>query len=166
LTAIKLTPWYEDFVKYLRELRPRLDTIESIAVGDRDEPFAFERDPRVGYPIAYAGDGFRRALLIASALAEAKGGVAALDEPEAFEHPSMFPALTRLFQRALADETQVVVATHSLEFVRAVLQELGEGFERVAIVGLRFEDGNLSPTVIAGPDAHRRVVELGDDLRL
>ncbi len=166
LTAIKLTPWYDEFVRYLRELRPRLDSIESIAVGDRDEPFMFDREPRVAYPVAYAGDGFRRALLLAAALAQAKGGVAALDEPEAFAHPKMLPALTRLFQRALGDGTQILVATYNLEFVAAVLGGLDGQSESAAVVGLSFRDGAPSPVVIAGPEAQRRVVELGDDLRL
>jgi energy-coupling factor transporter ATP-binding protein EcfA2 len=169
LTAIKLSPWYEELFSYLQVLRPSLSSIESIAVGDRDEPHIFERDPkhgRMGYPLAYAGDGFRRSLLLAGAFARAKGGVAALDEPEAFAHPGMFGPLTGLIKRAVADGTQVVLATHSLEFVAATLQAFEDQPDKAAVVGLRMESGVLDPLVIAGPDAHQRVLEFGHDLRL
>ncbi len=169
LTSIKLSPWYDELFSYLQLLRPGLISIESIAVGDRDEPHIFERDPkhgRVGYPLAYAGDGFRRSLLLAGTFARAKGGVAAVDEPEAFAHPGMFDALTNLLKRAVSDGTQVVLATHSLEFVAAALRAFEDQPEKAAVVGLRMESGVLDPLVVSGPDAHRRVLDLGHDLRL
>ena len=169
LTTIKLSPWYDELFSYLQILRPTLTSIESIAVGDRDEPHTFERDPkqgRVGYPLAYAGDGFRRSLLLAGTFARAKGGVAAIDEPEAFAHPGMFTPLTSLIRRAVADGTQVVLSTHSLEFVAAALQAFEDQPEKAAVVGLRMESGVLDPLVVSDPDAHRRVLEFGHDLRL
>jgi hypothetical protein len=169
LTVIKLSPWYDELFSYLQILRPTLTSIESIAVGDRDEPHIFERDPqhgRVGYPLAYAGDGFRRSLLLAGTFARARGGVAAVDEPEAFAHPGMFDALTGLLRRAVSDGTQVVLATHSLEFVAAALRAFEDQPEKAAVVGLRMESGALDPVVVSGPDAHRRVLDLGHDLRL
>ena len=166
LTTIKLSPWYDELFSFLQVLRPRLTSIESIAVGDRDEPHIFEREPRAGYPLAYAGDGFRRALLLAGTFARAKGGVAAIDEPEAFAHPGMFNALTGLIRRAVADGTQVVLATHSLEFVAAALRAFEDQPDKAVVVGLRMEAGVLDPLVISGPDAHRRVLDFGHDLRL
>ncbi len=167
LAAIKLSPWYDDFLGYLRVLRPDLQSIESIAVGDRDEPFMFQNHPRRGYPVAYAGDGFRRALLLAAALAEVKGaGVAAMDEPEAFAHPALFAALTQLIRHAVADGTQVFFSTHSLEFIAAVLREFEAEPDKVAVVGLSLHEGVLDPVVISGLDAYQRVVELSHDLRL
>jgi hypothetical protein len=35
MTEIKLSPWYDDLVEYLRVSRPNLNSIESLAVGDR-----------------------------------------------------------------------------------------------------------------------------------
>ncbi|MBI3272965.1 MAG: ATP-binding protein [Planctomycetes bacterium] len=166
LTTIKLSPWYDDFLSYLKVLRPSVTSIESIAVGDRDEPFIFEQQPRVGYPVAYAGDGFYHTLLVASALAKAKGGTAALDEPQIFAHPRMMPTLPRLFHRAVKDGTQVLVATHSLELVAATLDEFGADIGQVVVIGLRLEAGELDPNLITGPEAFRRVLEMKDDLRL
>jgi hypothetical protein len=166
LTAIKLSSWYDDWFKYLQELRPNVTSIESIAVGDRDEPHLFEGKPRIGYPLAYAGDGFRRALLLAGAFARAKGGVAAIDEPEVFAHPGMFGAIASLMRLAVHDGTQVVFATHSLEFIATALRVFEDEPEKVAVIGLRMEAGVLDPVVIEGPDAKRRVLELGHDVRL
>jgi energy-coupling factor transporter ATP-binding protein EcfA2 len=171
LRDVKQDPGYSDFLGYLREVFPQLDSIETYPVGDdRNEPFIFERGPTAtgarGYPLAYAGDGFCHALVLAATLANAKGGVAALDEPEAFAHPRLQGTLARLFRRALDDGTQVVIATHSLELVRATLAELASEPERVCVIGTMIEKGVLDPIVVDGPDAQRRVLELGDDLRL
>ncbi len=78
----------------------------------------------------------------------------------------MAGVLARLFEKALADGTQILISTHSLEFVSTVLDALKDSAEQTAVVGLSLNDGVLSPVVIAGADAHRRVVELRDDLRL
>jgi hypothetical protein len=166
LGRIKLTPWYDDLITYLQVIRPTLSSIESIAVGDRDEPHMFEKYPRVGYPIAYSGDGFRRALLLASAFAEAKGGVVAIDEPEAFAHPRLFSSVAKLIRRCRADGTEVFLATHSLEFVQVVLSEFSDEPGQCAVVGLRNDRGSIDPVVVGGADAHRRIIEMGDDLRL
>jgi hypothetical protein len=168
LGVIKLNPLYDDWVKYIRGIRPELATVESIPVGDRDEPFMTVNEPsgRKVYPLAYAGDGFLRSLPFAADLAKAKGGVAAMDEPEAFAHPRMFSSIIKLIESAVKDGTQVVFATHSLEFVREVLTAFESDTKQTAVIGLRMEDGVLDPVVIEGPDAYRRVVEMGDDLRL
>ena len=168
LAEMKKAPWFDDFLDCLRALRPSLQNIESIAVGDRDEPHVIEVDgtARKVYPLAYAGDGFRRALLIAAALARASGGVVAIDEPEAFAHPRLHSALVKMMRRGTKEGTQVVLATHSLEFVRVAVEVFQDDLDRVAVVGLRLVEGELDPLVIPGADAHRRMVEFDDDLRL
>ena len=125
LSAVKLSPWYPQWLALLKLVRPSLTSVESIAVGDRDEPFVFESDGGVSrsYPLAYAGDGFRRSLRTAATLASATGGIAALDEPEAFAHPSLQGSLAKLIRGATEKDVQVLVSTHSLEFVRTLARE-------------------------------------------
>jgi hypothetical protein len=67
---------------------------------------------------------------------------------------------------AVHDGTQVVFATHSLEFIATALRVFEDEPEKVAVIGLRMEAGVLDPVVIEGPDAKRRVLELGHDVRL
>jgi len=168
LTAIKLSPLFDDWLDYLRALRPNISSIESISLGDRDEPFVFERieKNRVGFPLAFAGDGFRRSLLLAGAFARAKTGIVAIDEPEAFAHPSLFTSVAKLISRGVADKTQVIMATHSLEFVGALLDEFTTDLSKVAVFGLSVAGGKMDAVRIAGDDAQKRVHELGHDLRL
>lgn len=168
LAAIKLSPWYPQWLDFLRLVRPDIASVESIAVGDRDEPFVFESTARgsVSYPLAFAGDGFRRSLRTAATLASAAGGVAALDEPEAFAHPSLQGSLAKLIRGATEKDVQVLVATHSLEFVRTLAREFESAPERFAIVGLRRVDEDLDAITFDGRDAYERLVSYGDDLRL
>ena len=167
LTAIKLSPLYDDWLEYLRTLRPNISSIESISVGDRDEPFVFEKErSRIGFPLAFAGDGFRRSLLLAGGFARAKTGIVAIDEPEAFAHPSLFISVAKLIRRGVADKTQVIMATHSLEFVGALLDEFAGDLGKIAVFGLSVTGGKLDAIRIAGDDAQKRVHEMGHDLRL
>jgi len=168
LTAIKLSPWYPQWLEFLKLVRPNIVSVESLAIGDRDEPFVFENAAGTSrsYPVAYAGDGFRRSLRTAATLASATGGIAALDEPEAFAHPSLQGSLARLIHGATEKDVQVLVATHSLEFVRTLAREFESAPERFAIVGLRRVDVDLDAITFDGLDAYERLVSYGDDLRL
>jgi predicted ATP-dependent endonuclease of OLD family len=166
LREVKLSHYYDYLIENLQIFRPNIHSIESIPVDERDEPHIFERNPRVGYPLAFAGDGFQRLFRLSAAFASTKGGVVAIDEPEAFAHPGLFTSMANLLERAVQDGTQVFLATHSLELIEAVLTRFEEQAESVAVVGLANEYGRLDPVVIRGQNAHYRVIELGDDLRL
>jgi len=168
LGQIKLSPLYDAVFSNIQALRPSLVSIESVPVGDRDEPFMFERtgSSRVGYPVAYAGDGFRRTLLLAAGFAAAEKGVVAIDEPDAFAHPTMFERLAGLIRRSVDQGTQVIYATHSMEFVGATLRAFQDKLDTLAVFGLQLVDGRLDHVRIPGADAERRVHELGHDLRL
>ena len=58
------------------------------------------------------------------------------------------------------------MATHSLEFVGALLDEFATDLGKVVVFGLSMKGGKLDAIRIAGDDAQRRVHELGHDLRL
>jgi predicted ATPase len=73
-------------------------------------------------PVSAFGDGFRRVLTYALALAECQGGVLLIDEIESAIH---FSALTQVFswlvEAAHRFSVQLVVSTHSLEALDALL---------------------------------------------
>lgn len=60
----------------------------------------------------------------------------------------------------------MIIATHSLEFTASLLAELEATPDQASVIALNQKGGVIDPVVIAGPDAHRRVVELSDDLRI
>ena len=72
-------------------------------------------------PVSVLGDGFRRALAIAIAMNQVKGGVLLIDEVETAMHVSaldtLFPWLVRL---AAAQNVQIFATTHSLEAIQAI----------------------------------------------
>jgi energy-coupling factor transporter ATP-binding protein EcfA2 len=166
LGVLKQSPAYDTLINALRVLRPSILSIELMPMGDINEPWIFEGPPRQGYPVAYAGDGFARAVLFASVLARAQGGVATIDEPEAYAHPRMFSALASLLKPTVAAGTQVIFATHSLEFIETVVRIFEDTPEAISVIGLRLEDGVLESFPERGKEAYRRIVTLKDDLRL
>jgi ABC-type cobalamin/Fe3+-siderophores transport system ATPase subunit len=68
------------------------------------------------------GDGFRSFVGIMMSIITAQFPVMLIDEPEAFLHPPAARALGRELARRATDGVQVIVATHSLDFLLGALQ--------------------------------------------
>ncbi|WP_184245768.1 AAA family ATPase [Novosphingobium chloroacetimidivorans] len=105
----------------LRGIDPELVDLEIIATeGDRPLLIAvFERSRRV--PVTVLGDGFRRALAIAVAINEVRGGILMIDEIEAAMHVSALDTLFPWLLRSAAElEVQIFATTHSLEAIQEI----------------------------------------------
>ena len=166
LDAAKRSGTYDALEGYLRVLKPRLKNIESLGIGTRSEPHVFERDPHAVYPLAYAGEGFRKALAIAAVLGAARGGICTIDEPEAHGHPSLFRGMVAMVRAAVADGTQIFFSTHSLDFIRVLAMAFENSPGLWSVVALRLENGELLTQSIHGDRAIERLLVLGDDVRL
>ncbi len=110
-----------EVIDLLRGVDRRLRDIEIITevTGRALITALFEDGKRV--PITVLGDGFRRALAIAIAVNQVKGGLLLIDEIETALHVSalddLFPWLVRI---AAEQKVQVFATTHSLEAIQAI----------------------------------------------
>ncbi|WP_211510893.1 AAA family ATPase [Gluconobacter cerinus] len=105
----------------LRGIDPELVDLEIIATeGERPLLIAvFERSRRV--PVTVLGDGFRRALAIAVAMNEVRGGILMIDEIEAAMHVSALDTLFPWLLRSAAElKVQIFATTHSLEAIQEI----------------------------------------------
>ncbi|RZF64326.1 hypothetical protein EWE75_11230 [Sphingomonas populi] len=110
-----------EVIDLLRGVDRRLRDLEIIteATGRALITALFEDGKRM--PITILGDGFRRALAIAIAVNQVKGGLLLIDEIETALHVSalddLFPWLVRI---AAELKVQVFATTHSLEAIQAI----------------------------------------------
>lgn len=110
-----------EVIELLRGVDRRLQDIEIITemTGRALITALFEDGKRV--PITVLGDGFRRALAIAIAINQVRGGLLLIDEIETALHVSalddLFPWLVRI---AAEQKVQVFATTHSLEAIQAI----------------------------------------------
>jgi ABC-type branched-subunit amino acid transport system ATPase component len=110
-------------VEMLRGFDPSVTELETLAGRHTNEAYiAVRQQGRELVPASIMGDGFRRALAIALAIPEARGGFLLIDEIETALHVSvldkLFPWLIRTCD---AYNVQLFATTHSLEAVSSML---------------------------------------------
>jgi len=152
-------------VAALRASMPTLEDLRILKEGDDYVLHTFTSDgARV--PSYLAGDGFKRLLELASVLADLPNGVALLEEPECYQHPRYMRELVALIQHAVASKTQIILSTHSLELVDALL---GADWPAEAtyptVHRVRLTDGVFSGTALSREQARVAREELVEDLR-
>src|SRR5438309_7647010 len=87
-----------------------------------DEIFVYQRKLDRPIPISLMGDGFRDVLRILFISALTRKGTAVFEEPENSLHPGFLGLATEYLSRAAVEtNTQLFMSTHSLEFLRYLL---------------------------------------------
>lgn len=154
-----------ELVELLRRFASDVDDIEIRSPQGRRAVIHLHHEGLGHVPLAMEGDGMRRALAFASAAALAKGGVLLLDEVETALHPEALGGMFRfLVETCRETRVQLVVTTHSLEAVDAMLNSVGEESD---LVGYRLPErgSGLSPKRFGRQTLHDLRHEGGLDIR-
>ena len=90
-----------------------------------------------------------------------------LEEPEVHQHPGALRQSAKAIWAAIRRGIQVVISTHSLEFIDTLLSEVQtqEELDEMSVFRLLLKEGCLSSSRIAGSDIAFSRTEIGDDLR-
>lgn len=132
----------ESVVEILRRIDPDVLDLSIIETG-KTTTSIFIKHRRTGQtPIHAFGDGFRRALLIASTIPSVRNGVLLVDELEAALHVSVLDSVLETLRWA-ADlyNVQVFATTHSLEAVDSVITAFDGEIDKLAAFRLERRDG-------------------------
>ena len=95
----------------------------------------------------------------------ASDGVALLEEPEAHLHPAAMVLVARAIVNAVRAGTQVVLTTHSLEFLDCLLDECEGDDDLLALFRVHLRDGALVSSRHPGADVRFVRDEVAKDLR-
>lgn len=146
-------------------LRPLLPTLNDLRIHVRQGVVLYveERDGRQ-WPAFAAGDGFLRLLMMAGRLAASRGKVVAIEEPELFEHPGALPQIAKVLWNA-SQHAQIILATHSLELIDALIATANDRLAELALFRLRLEQQVLRAVKLEGPQARSRREDLQEDFR-
>ncbi|MFA5614754.1 MAG: AAA family ATPase [Methanoculleus sp.] len=119
-------------------------------------------------PVSSMGDGFRSLLSLTFMNSLAGEGVIILEEPEVSLHPGFMYILCEAILKN-SKESQFFISTHSMDFVRALLNVLKwEGqTDDIHIIRMFTGLATQSPDieVLSGDDALNDIEEIGRDLR-
>lgn len=150
----------------LELLRPLLPKISDLRILKPDDHYVLHVvDDSGSWPAFAAGDGFKRLLLLAARLATLQGGLALIEEPEAFQHPRSLDQMAGLLVSAVEAGTQVVATTHSLELIDRVLERAEGELGKVVIYRLALDSGLLRAVRVPGEKARELRQEIDEDLR-
>lgn len=117
-------------------------------------------------PATLAGDGIQSLLRLSLELAASGGGVALLEEPEVHQHPGAIRQSARAILAAVRRQIQVVLTTHSLELIDALLAESSDkDLDQLSLYRLQLQKGDLKYSRLPGPDVAIARSEIEDDLR-
>ena len=117
-------------------------------------------------PVGVAGDGVAAALRLGMELLTVGAGVALIEEPEAHLHPAAMRLVARAIVNAVRDGTQVVLTTHSLEFLDCLLDEAGDDIDDLlALFSVWLDGGELKTAGYRGEQVLFARSQISEDLR-
>jgi predicted ATPase len=146
------------------DLIPHARHLEILTEGDRPIVHLVFDDHSV--PVAVAGDGIYSLALLSLELASRPSGVVLIEEPEVHQHPAAIARSVRAILGAIHRGIQIVITTHSLEFIDCLLAEASNGdLEKLSVYRLGLNQGELRNVRIPGSEVAFLRTEIEDDLR-
>jgi hypothetical protein len=154
----------KEAVGIISEVFPAVTNIEILT--EHDEPILHLVFPDYSVPATLAGDGIQSLLRLSLELAASGGGVALLEDPEVHQHPGAIRRSARAILAAVRRQIQVVLTTHSLELIDAILAASSDDdLDRLSLYRLQLQGSVLTSSRLPGRDIAFSRAEIEDDLR-
>ena len=148
----------------ITDLLPQIKDIEILTEASQPVLYLVLEDRAV--PVALSGDGVHALVRIALELASRPNGVVLLEEPEVHQHPGAMRQTVRAILAAVRRNIQVVLTTHSLEFIDILLAEASEeDITKLSLYRLELEKGRLIAVRTPGSEVAFSRGEIEEDLR-
>jgi|GEM_PF-3459870 len=126
----------------LGELIPDFERLEIIALTEKDFGLAVTWNGS-SVPLGLSGDGIQAFTQLALEIAIAPKGLMLIEEPEVYQHPKAIRQSARVLLANVRRGVQIVVTTHSLELIDALLAEAGNDLHQLALFNLALDNGEL-----------------------
>jgi ABC-type transport system involved in cytochrome c biogenesis ATPase subunit len=156
---------FPSLISLIRTFDPAIRDVRLIEV-DGTTSYYVEREGHPPAPVNSFGDGLRRAIVYAAALAESEGGLLLIDELESALHRDVIvPVFRWLVEQSRRLGVQIVATTHSLEACDAVLEAVAGTSNAIddkvpprlsrelAVVRLRRTPSGVDARLLAGDTA-------------
>jgi energy-coupling factor transporter ATP-binding protein EcfA2 len=155
----------DDVRELLGAIVPGLRNLE-ILVSHRMEPVLHLVFADKSVPVALAGDGVRTMLRLSLELASRGRGLVLVEEPEVHQHPKALQQSAKALLAGIRRGLQIVLATHSLELIDALLLEATQDdLSCLSTYRLKLDDGVLASSRLDGEQMAFARGQIEEDLR-
>ncbi len=148
----------------LAEVVPGLVDLSILVENGKSVTFFEYADHAV--PVSLSGDGIYHLVRLALNLTSRDKAVMLVEEPEAHLHPAAICQSVRAILAAIRRDIQVILTTHSLEFIDFLLSEAAEDdLEKTSLYRLSLAEGLLKSRRMTGEEISFARTEIESDLR-
>ena len=153
-----------DLINLIDIMKERVEYFNDIREVDEGF-FVFLKGLKRPVPLESMGDGFRAKLALIAATLIVKGGIILMEEPEMRLHPGFMSSIAdQIVATASRKEAQYVISTHSLDFLRFLLEENTELINVIRMYRIA-KTAEIDYEIMKGSEAYERIKDLEEDLR-
>jgi hypothetical protein len=146
----------------IRRLVPNFERL-AIYTDEGMPTLYLERDGLPAVPLGLAGDGIQGFVQIALQLGARTDGLALIEEPEVYQHPRALQLTASAIHRAVQAGRQVVLTTHSLELIDALVDGIDP--DQLSLFNLHMTGGVIAYGRYSGAQVAAARHEIEADLR-
>lgn len=124
--------------------------------------------PKVGkaVPVSMSGDGIQAVVQMAVELSSVAVGAVLIEEPEVYQHPRALLQTARAMWATVQRGVQVVITTHSLELIDAIIDAAeANAMQKAVLFNLALDDGALKVSRYSGEQVKLARSDIESDLR-
>ncbi len=154
--------------KYANEIVEQvIPNTELIMLAEGDKPLLHIGFPDRSAPLAASGDGIHALVRLTLELVTCAGGTVLIEEPEVHQHYRTMHLTAKVIWAAIKRNIQVILTTHSLEFIDALLEARPDDADinALSIVRTNLVEGSLLTRRYSGEETLLARREIQDDLR-
>ena len=159
-------------INALQLLDPDIEDLMIFRSDIGNRPVEYIRHRKLGdMPISTYGDGLKKVLVIANAIAQAAGGILLFDEAEVSIHRKYYDDIFRFAVKACKTfDVQLFITTHSIEAIDGILAtqdyDKQETEDDICVSTIKREDNNSFSRVLSGREVYENREAFGFEVRL
>lgn len=137
-----------------------------VLLAEDDSPVLHLRFEDHSVPVGLAGEGIQVLVRLCLELASREGGLVLVEEPEVHQHPATIWRSALAILAAVRRGVQVILTTHSLELIDALLTQANQDeLANTAVLSLKLDQGVIRYSRLPGGEAAFARAQIEEDLR-
>jgi energy-coupling factor transporter ATP-binding protein EcfA2 len=143
-TTVTEQGYTQDLIRIMTEVVPHLKDIRILLPRGKAVLYFEFAEQRPALPVSASSAGQQWLFHTACELAMSAGGLCLVEEPETHLHPAAMRLSAQLMHAAVENKAQIIMTTHSLEYIDALLSTATDAQRKnIAVIRTSLNDGKL-----------------------